>query len=102
MSAVLKALVEPRRREILRLVWSKERAAGEIAERVDVTFSAVSQHLTVLRLAGLVEVRREGRRRLYRARRDRLDPSLSAWLQASWRTKLDDLKRLAEEEEARA
>ena len=48
MDAALKALAEPRRRDILRLVWSQELAAGEIAARFDVTRPAISQHLRVL------------------------------------------------------
>src|SRR5512132_3680745 len=63
-TAALRAVAEPRRRQILRLVWDRERAAGEIAARFDVTFGAVSQHLRVLEDAGLVSVRRDGRRRL--------------------------------------
>jgi len=63
-----KALVEPRRRAILRLVATDELAAGEIAAAFSVTRSAVSQHLSVLKEAGLVAERRAGTRRLYRAR----------------------------------
>ncbi|HYZ93078.1 MAG TPA: metalloregulator ArsR/SmtB family transcription factor, partial [Actinomycetota bacterium] len=65
----LQIVAEPRRREILRLVWDRELSAGEIADRFDVSFAAVSQHLGVLRDARLVSVRRDGRRRLYRADR---------------------------------
>ena len=73
MEAVLKALAAPRRRAILRLVWSAERSAGEIHRAFDdVTFGAVSQHLRVLAEAGLVEVRAAGRARLYRARKQDL------------------------------
>ena len=61
---VLKALAEPRRQQILRLVRAAPRSVGEIAEGVDVTQQAVSQHLQVLRDAGLVAVRRDGTRRL--------------------------------------
>ena len=69
MDAALKAIAEPRRREILRLVWSRELPATEIAEHFGgVTRSAISQHLGVLKAAGLVNERREGTRRLYRAR----------------------------------
>ncbi len=68
MEAALRAIAEPRRREILRLVWSAELPAGEIARRFDVTRPAISQHLSVLKEAGLVTERRDGTRRLYRAR----------------------------------
>src|SRR5437763_17209491 len=62
------ALGEPRRREILRLVSSRELSVGDIARRFDVTRPAISQHLRVLKEAGLVTERRDGTRRLYRAR----------------------------------
>ncbi|HTJ37185.1 MAG TPA: metalloregulator ArsR/SmtB family transcription factor, partial [Dactylosporangium sp.] len=70
----LHAVAEPRRREILRLVWDAERSAGDVAAHFDVTFGAVSQHLAVLRKAGLVSVRKDGNRRLYRADRAALGP----------------------------
>ena len=68
MEAAIRAIAEPRRREILRLVWTSELAAGEIASHFDVTRPAISQHLRVLKEAGLVSERRNGTRRLYRAR----------------------------------
>ena len=92
----LQIVSEPRRREILRLVWDGELMAGEIADRFDVTFGAVSQHLAVLRDAGFVRVRRDGVRRFYRADRERLGP-LVAVLEAMWSSTLD---RLAEAVEA--
>ena len=70
---VLKALVEPRRRAILKLVARTELAAGDIAAVFDVTRPAISQHLTVLRCAGLLHERRVGSRRLYRARPEGFD-----------------------------
>lgn len=96
----LAVVAEPRRREILRLVWHRERTAGEIAARLPVTFGAVSQHLRVLREAGFVEVRRDGRLRIYRARREALG-ALAAALEEMWAESLDRLKDLAEEEERR-
>ncbi len=69
MEAALRALVEPRRRAILRLVWDRERAAGEIASHFEVTRPAISQHLSVLKDAGLlvkVEPHRHGVRHCYR------------------------------------
>ena len=72
---MLAAVASPRRREILRLVWSDELAAGAIHRAMpDVTFGAVSLQLRALVNAGLVESRAEGRHRLYRARRDALGP----------------------------
>ena len=97
-AAALPALAEPRRREILRLVWSRERSAGEIAAAMPVTFGAVSQHLRILREAGAVSVRRDGRRRFYRAERRALGP-MARVMEAFWAEGLDRLKALAEEEE---
>lgn len=83
-------VAEPRRREILRLVWDDELPAGDIAERFDVTFGAVSQHLGVLRDAGYVTVRRAGNRRYYRTDKERLGPLRPA-LELMWAQTLDDL-----------
>lgn len=96
--SALKAIAEPRRQQILRLIWDRERSAGEIASDTDVTFGAVSQHLSVLHGAGLVERRKDGRRRLYRARRDALGP-LADLLEAMWSSRLETLKALAERDE---
>lgn len=93
----LKVVAEPRRREILRLVWDRELAAGEIADRFDVSFAAVSQHLGVLREAGFVAVRRDGRARFYKADRKALGP-LRPLLEKMWAGSLDRLARLVEEE----
>ena len=97
MDVQLRALAEPRRREILRLVWSQELPAGAIAERFAVTRPAISQHLTVLKSAGLIAERRDGTRRLYRARQERLAEVLS-FLQTFWDERLTALKEAAEAE----
>src|SRR2546430_4618864 len=68
MEHAVRAIAEPRRREILRLIWSRELPAGHIASHFAVTRPAISQHLRVLKEAGLVSERRDGTRRLYRAR----------------------------------
>jgi DNA-binding transcriptional ArsR family regulator len=94
----LQVIAEPRRREILRLVWDEEVAAGDIAARFEVSFPAVSQHLAVLREAGFVSVRRDGTRRLYRADREGLG-ELADVLQRMWAGTLDELAALAEEAE---
>jgi DNA-binding transcriptional ArsR family regulator len=94
----LKALAEPRRREILQLVAHDELAAGEIAAAFEVTRTAVSQHLTVLKNAELIDERRDGTRRLYRARPDGLD-ALRRFLDDMWASSLDVARRLAEGEE---
>lgn len=91
----LRALAEPRRRAILRLVAHDELAAGEIAAAFDVTRTAVSQHLTVLRNAGLLSERRVGTRRLYRARPEGL-AGLREFLEDMWASSLDVARRLAE------
>ena len=90
-----KALAEPRRRDILQLVAHDELAAGEIAAAFEVSRTAVSQHLTVLRGAGLLAERRDGTRRLYRARPDGLD-ALRRYLDDMWASSLDIARRLAE------
>lgn len=91
----LQVIAEPRRRQILALVWDREMAAGDIADRFDVTFGAVSQHLGVLRDAGWVEVRSEGNRRFYRARKQGLGP-LRLVLEAMWEGTLDELANAIE------
>jgi len=93
----LQVVTEPHRREILRAVWDRELAAGDIAARFPVTFGAVSQHLAVLRDAGFVRVRRAGNHRFYRADRERLGP-LAMALEAMWRATLDELAAAVESE----
>lgn len=94
----MKALAEPRRREILQLVARDELAAGEIAAAFDVTRTAVSQHLSVLKGAGLLSERRDGTRRLYRARPDGLD-ALRRLLDDMWASSLEIARGLAEGEQ---
>lgn len=102
--SALALVAAPRRREILRLVWRQERAAGEIHRRLDavapLSFPAVSQHLAALADAGLVECRRDGRRRFYRARPERLG-ALAPALEAMWDDALERLKLVAELEASR-
>ena len=98
MEAALKAIAEPNRRTILRLVSNDELSAGEIASHFELTRPAVSQHLSVLKEAGLVSERREGTRRLYRASPHGL-VELKAFLDEFWGTRLEALKREAEREE---
>ncbi len=96
MDAALKALAEPRRREILRLVWSQERPATDIADHFsEVTRSAISQHLGVLKDAGLVTERRDGTRRLYRAQRAEIK-KLRKFLDDYWTSGLERLRDVAE------
>jgi DNA-binding transcriptional ArsR family regulator len=92
VQAVLDAISNPRRREILRLVWDRELSAGEFASRFDVSWPAVSQNLAVLRKAGLVSERRDANRRFYRAEPAALG-SLRMALEQMW---TEDLTRLQE------
>src|SRR3954452_2508005 len=98
MESALKAIAEPHRRAILSLVRDGELSAGEIASHFDVTRPAVSQHLNVLKEAGLVSERRNGTRRLYRIRPEGL-AELRDFLAGFWDVRLDALKREAEKEE---
>jgi DNA-binding transcriptional ArsR family regulator len=97
--AVLRALAEPRRQEMLRLVRNEPRSVGEIAEHFDITQQAVSQHLQVLREAGLVAVRKDGQRRLYLVRPEGLE-TLEAFLAELWPEGLRRLKEAVESERA--
>jgi len=100
MPNTLEIVAAPRRREILRLVWSRERSAGEIArEMPDVTFGAVSQHLRVLADSQLVKVRLEGRFRYYAAEKRALG-DLRIVLERMWDDALERLKTRAELEES--
>ena len=95
--AVLNALADPRRRAILHLVRDTERPSGDIAAQFpDVTGPAISQHLRVLKEAGLLAERRAGTRRLYRARPEGLR-ELRLWLREFWDDALEDLKDAAEQ-----
>jgi DNA-binding transcriptional ArsR family regulator len=100
VDAALKAIAEPRRREILRLVKDEELSAGEIASHFDISWPAVSQHLGVLKEAGLVDERRSGVRRLYRVRPGGL-AAVQAFLEEFWSDRLAALKRETEREERR-
>ena len=99
MDAALKAIAEPRRRQILELIRDGELSAGEIADQFDVTRPAISQHLGVLKEAGLVSERRNGTRRLYLARPEGLR-ELQSFLDRFWDERLDALRREAERKEA--
>jgi DNA-binding transcriptional ArsR family regulator len=81
--AALRALADPRRRRMLELAWDRERSPSEMAGSCGLSRPATSQHLRVLREAGLVSVRLEKNRRLYRARADRL-AELRALLDEFW------------------
>lgn len=93
--AVLRALADPQRRQMLRLVRNDEVPAGEIAAHFNITQQAVSQHLRVLKQAGLVSERREGTRRLYALRPEALEPVREV-LEEFWPAALDRLKLIVE------
>jgi DNA-binding transcriptional ArsR family regulator len=88
-------LADPHRQQILRLVWSTERPAGEVAAQFDISRPAVSKHLRVLREVGLVEERRIGTQRLYRTRQDGLT-DVRRFLESFWDDGLAAVKRSAE------
>jgi DNA-binding transcriptional ArsR family regulator len=93
------ALAEPHRRQILDLLRGGERPAGELVERLALSQPGVSKHLKVLREAGLVTVRADGKRRLYALRAAPL-AEVDAWLahyRAYWPERLDDLERHLED-----
>jgi DNA-binding transcriptional ArsR family regulator len=95
VETVLKAIAEPRRQEILRLLWQRERAAGEVAAHFDISRPAISKHLRILKEAGLLEERRAGTLRLYRARPERLADA-RRFLESFWDEGLAAIKRSAE------
>jgi DNA-binding transcriptional ArsR family regulator len=95
VETVLKAIAEPRRQEILRLLWQRERAAGEVAAHFDISRPAISKHLRILKEAGLLEERRVGTQRLYRARPERLADA-RRFLESFWDEGLAAIKRSAE------
>ena len=101
MQDVLEAIAEPRRREILRLVHGEELPAGAIAAHfADVTRPAISQHLRVLREAGLLVERRDGTRRLYSVRPEGLG-DLREFVSSFWDDRLEVLRREAKTEQRR-
>jgi DNA-binding transcriptional ArsR family regulator len=95
MQEAIDAIAHPGRRAILRLVLDRELGVGELAERAGVSQPAASQHLRVLRDAGLVRLRVDGRRRLYRVDVDGLE-RLRRDLDAYWGPALAALKEAAE------
>ncbi len=99
----LSAIADPTRRRIVELLAERERTAGELVREFDLTAPAISQHLKVLREAGLVTVRAEGQTRVQRLNPDGLD-ELDTWLErtrAVWSSRLDALERELRAEDAR-
>jgi DNA-binding transcriptional ArsR family regulator len=100
MQEAIDAIAHPGRRAMLRLVLDREMPVSELAERVGLSQPAASQHLKVLRDAGLVRGRVDGRRRLYRVDLDGLE-TLRRQLDAYWGPALAALKEAAEAEGGR-
>lgn len=98
MEELLSVVAAPNRRKILQMIWNEEMSAGEIASRFDVTFGAVSQHLGVLKEAGVVDVRRDGNRRIYKADKAALG-AMRPVLEEMWDSTLDALARAAESDD---
>ncbi|MBJ7600379.1 MAG: transcriptional regulator [Candidatus Nephthysia bennettiae] len=95
MTATFEVLAEPNRRRILDLLLTAERPVGDLVEQLSVSQPAVSKHLRVLREAGLVEVRSDAQRRIYRVRTEPLR-AIDDWLEPYrrlWASRLDDLER---------
>ena len=100
MDAAARAVADPTRRTILRLVHDEERTVTEIASHFTVSRPAISQHLRVLHDAELVSIRQDGTRRYYRSRPEGL-AGLHDWLEGFWSERLDELKRIVEADHPR-
>ena len=103
MLSTFDVLAEPTRRRILDLLREEERPVNALVEQLDTSQPGVSKHLKVLRDAGLVDVRRDAQRRIYRIRPEPL-AELDAWLapyRRLWASRLDALERHLDETEAR-
>jgi DNA-binding transcriptional ArsR family regulator len=94
----LQLVSEPRRQQILRLLWHEEHPVGDLVDELELSYAGVSQHLALLRDAGFVTVRRDGKQRLYRADRKQLG-TLAGFLESYWRGSLDRLASVAEDAE---
>lgn len=94
----LQVIAAPRRLRIMELIWDQELSAGDIAAQFEVSWSAVSQHLRVLKAAGFVVERREGTSRIYRADQAALG-LLRSVVEDHWRRGLDRVRDLAEAEQ---
>jgi len=97
---MIRIATEPRRLEILQMIWDRERNVGDIAAKLPVSVGAVSQHLSKLEDAGLVTVRSEGRWRFYQAARQEMG-MVGDMLEAFWADRLRALRQMAEGAESR-
>src|SRR5215472_4371294 len=103
-SDAFNAVAEPRRREILNLLALHERPVGDIVESLNLEQPSVSKHLRVLREVGLVDVRRDGRRMLYRTNAEAIRPlyEWTSFFERFWRHQLSRIKERAEAKERRS
>ncbi len=95
---VIQAIAEPRRREIMSLIQSRELTTNEISSHFDISTPAISQHLQVLANSGLVQVRKAGNKRFYQIRKEGFS-ELRQYINSFWDDRLSLLKEAAEEEE---
>ncbi len=95
MSALFEIVADQSRRELLRLVWRQERPVGELVDALELTQPTVSHHLKILREHALVDVRKDGNRRLYKARPEAFG-SLKEYLETYWLQEANALKSLIE------
>ena len=100
MEEVLRAIAEPRRQEIIRVLGDRELPSGEIASHFKVSRPAISQHLQVLKAAGLISERRLGTKRLYQVRPEAI-AQLKVFLEQFWEGALANLADQAEAEQLR-
>ena len=100
LDTIVRAIAEPRRREILEILRNRELSAGSIAAKFNLTRPAISQHLQVLLNAGLVSMRRKGTQRLYQVRAEGTE-ELRDFLDSFWEDRLERLKEAAEADQRR-
>jgi DNA-binding transcriptional ArsR family regulator len=98
---ILKLVGDPNRQRILLMTWDEEKTAGDIAGELPVTFGAASQHLKLLREAGVLDCRKAGRNRYYRANREKLG-ALGPYLESFWRSRLAALGSSIEADQSAA
>jgi DNA-binding transcriptional ArsR family regulator len=103
-SDVFNAIAEPRRREILKLLATRERPVGDIVTELEMAQPSVSKHLRVLRDVGLVDIRRDGRQIFYRTNAEAIKPvhEWASQFELYWRKQLTRIKQRAEQQEKKS
>ncbi|WP_073251719.1 ArsR/SmtB family transcription factor [Shimia gijangensis] len=101
LQPAFRALADPTRRDILRMLGDREMTIAEVSENFDMTRAAVKKHLVMLSDGGLINVRAEGREKLNSLNADALRPVMHwlGWFDQFWDTRLDALKNVIEQEE---